>query len=111
MVDEDHSMCQVAAERGIYCCGFGRLGDEQLRQSYSWLLRNNPRMSREELEEAANKWELARQIVNQVPIACDSQALEKDTCAGWETFDDATIGRFYQELIGEEIKVVDPASS
>jgi hypothetical protein len=106
MVDEDHSMCQVASERGIYCRGFARLGDEQLSQRYSWLLKNNPWMSREEVEEMANRWELARQIVNRVPIACDSQALEKDTCAGWENFDDATIARFYRELIGEEIRIL-----
>jgi hypothetical protein len=111
MVDEDHSMCQVASERGVYCCGFGRLTDEQLRQRYSWLLKNNPRMSREALEQMANRWELARQTVNRVPIACDSQTLEKDTCAGWENFDDATIARFYQELVGEQIRVADPAPS
>ena len=42
--------------------------DEQLRQGHSWLLKNNLRMSREALEKVGNKWELARQMVNRVPI-------------------------------------------
>lgn len=108
IVDEDHSMCHVAAQRGIYCRGFRRLTDEQLAQRYSWLLKSNPSMSREELEERANHWELARQIVHDSPIACDAQAMEKDTCCGWDSFDNATIARFYKDLVGEEIKVADP---
>lgn len=110
LVDADHSMCQIAGERGIMCSGFKRLDDEQLRQRYSWLLRVNPAMSREELEHRANKWELARQIVQRVPISCDAQTFEKDTCRGWEGFDDETIARFYKELIGEEIAVGPPPS-
>jgi len=106
MVDEDHSMCQVAAERGICCNGFARLDDEQLRQRYSWLLRINPLMSRQELAEKANRWELARQTIHDVPIACDSQILEKDTCEGWDEFDDATLARYYKELTGEDLEIL-----
>jgi hypothetical protein len=104
-VDEDHSMCQVAGERGIMCHGFSRLTEEQLRKRYSWLLKINPSMRRTELEHLANKWEVARQAVQHVPISCDAQALEKDTCEGWDGFDDETIARFYKELIGQEIRV------
>ena len=111
MVDEDHCMCQVAGGSGIYCHGFGRLTEDQLRQRYSWLLKINPSMDRRELENRANRWELARQIVHQVPIACDAQNLERDTCNGWAGFDDATIARFYMDLVGEEIDIVAPIPS
>lgn len=104
-VDEDHSMCQVASERGLMCHGFSRLTEEQLRKRYSWLLRIKPSMRRAELENLANKWELARQVVQGVPISCDAQAFEKDTCKGWDGFDNETIARFYKELIGKEIAV------
>ena len=108
MIDDDHSMCQVAAEHEICCHGFARLNDEQLHQRYSWLLRNNPGMSRQELMEAANRWELARQAVNQVPISCDSQCIEKDTCEGWDGFNDATIARYFQEILGEQVEIIHP---
>lgn len=105
LVDDDHSMCQVAAEKGIYCRGFRRLTDAELKQRHSWLMRRNPDMSREQLEDFANRWQLARQIVDQVPISCDVQMLEHDTCEGWSTFDDATIARFHRELVGVEIAI------
>lgn len=105
MTDEDHSMCRVAAEQGIFCSGFARLSDEQLRQRYSWLLRNHPDLNRQQLEDSANRWELARQVVNCTPLSCDAQHIEKDTCQGWDGFDDAALARFYMELTGEEVVV------
>ena len=105
MVDDDHSMCRIATERGIYCRGFQRLTDEEMKQRYAWLLRRNPNMNRGELEDLANRWQLARQIVDQVPISCDAQALEHDTCDGWATFDDATLVRYYRELVGGDIAI------
>ncbi|HET9480646.1 MAG TPA: hypothetical protein VFP98_02730 [Candidatus Polarisedimenticolia bacterium] len=106
MTDEEHSMCRVASEKGIYCKGFAKFSDEELRQRYNWLLRKNPQMSREQLEDLANRWQIARQIVDQVPISCDAQTIEHDTCAGWDGFDNAAIARFHQELGGGPIEVV-----
>jgi hypothetical protein len=103
-------MCQVAGERGIYCQGFHKLTDEQLHQRHAWLQRRDPSMGRQELEDLANRWQIARQIVRKAPIACDVQTLEKDTCEGWDGFDDPTIARFYKELIGEEIEVASSPS-
>lgn len=104
LVDDDHSMCQVARDKGIFCRGFD-LSDDEFRQRYSWLTRKDRSMSREELEDRANRWQLARQIVNKVPISCDAQALERDTCEGWDRFDDATLARFYLELTGQEVTI------
>jgi hypothetical protein len=39
-------------------------------------------MSREELEDLDNRWQLARQIVGDLPIACDVQQKEGDSCGG-----------------------------
>ena len=104
LVDDDHSMCRVAREKGIYCRGFD-VSEAELRSRYSWLTRKNPSMSREELEDRANRWQLARQIVDKVPISCDAQSLEHDTCKGWDGFDDATLARFHQELTGQEVTI------
>jgi hypothetical protein len=106
LTDADHSMCRVAAERGILCRGFAQFNDAELRDHYAWLLRRNPTMSREELEELANRWQLAREIVDKVPISCDAQAREHDICHGWDGFDNATLGRYYQQMTGHEARVV-----
>ncbi|HKY32952.1 MAG TPA: hypothetical protein VJV23_10475 [Candidatus Polarisedimenticolia bacterium] len=104
MVDDDHSMCRVAGEKGIYCRGFRDLTDEQLRRKYYWLHKDRP-LSRGQMEDLADRWQLARQIVDQVPISCDAQCLEKDTCEGWNGFDDAQLARYYRELIGDDVSV------
>jgi hypothetical protein len=106
LTDADHSMCQVAAERGILCRGFARFSDVELRDHYAWLLRRNPSMPREELEDLANRWQLAREIVDKVPISCDAQAQEHDICHGWDDFDNATLSRYYRQMTGHEAKVV-----
>ena len=109
LTDADHSMCSVAAERGILCRGFAQFSDTELRDHYAWLLRRNPTMSREELEDLANRWQLAREIVDKVPISCDAQAREHDICHGWDGFDNATLGRFYKQMTGQDAKVVGEA--
>lgn len=105
MVDDEHSMCQVAAEQGVFCRGFGRYTDEQLRDRYDWLLKKNPEMTRKELEDLANRWQIARQVVNRVPIACDAQSIERDTCQGWDEFDNGTLADYYRQLMGEEVTI------
>ena len=105
MTDDDHSMCRVASEKGIYCRGFRQLTDEQMKQKYEWILRRNPAMNRAELEDLANRWQLARQIVDQVPISCDAQQIEHDTCSGWDGVSDADLVRFHHELLAEEIQI------
>ena len=101
MTDPEHSMCQVAAERGIFCNGFRRFSEKELRDRYWWIVRKRPNISRSELESVANEWQLARQDVNDATIACDVQAREHDTCGGWEDFSDADLETFYQQLTGE----------
>jgi hypothetical protein len=105
MVDDDHSMCRVATEKGIYCRGFRPLADDEMKRRYEWLLHRNPNMGRAELEDLANRWQIARQIVDRVPISCDAQTIERDTCDGWDTFDNGTLARFFHELTGGEILV------
>ncbi len=43
-------------------------------------------MTREDLEEVANRWQLARHEVNALPTACDVQQIEHDLCGGWDDF-------------------------
>lgn len=106
LAGDEESVCKVAAEKNIFCQGFHRSSDGGLRRCYSWLDKKRPGMSRAELEDLANRWQLARQEVNQLPIACDVQQKEHDSCNGWDDFSNADLSRFYLELTGRDLVVI-----
>ena len=110
LVDEEHSLCAVAARLHILCGGFAQWSFHELRQKYDWIARRRPGVTRKELESLANRWQLARQFAGDEPLACDSQMREKvhPVCRGWDDFSDEDLARFCQELTGEET-VVRPA--
>jgi hypothetical protein len=103
--DEENSICKVAAERGVFCKGFHRYTDEELRKRYDWIVAKNPLMTRDELERIANDWQLAQQEVYELPIACDVQMKVYDTCRGWNDFTDEQLAKFYYQLTGDEIAI------
>ena len=103
--DVETSICKVAAQRGIFCKGFDRYDDEELRRRYSWIADKRPGISREELEVIANDWQLAQQEVYELPFACDVQRKVHDTCRGWNDFTNEQLAKFYFQLTGKEIQV------
>ncbi len=105
--DDDHSVCEVAARRGIFCKGFSQWSFEELKQRYDWIVARQPGLTRSELESRANAWQLARQQVLETPTPCDSQEQEHDTCRGWDEFTGAQIAGFLRELGGPEVLVED----
>lgn len=104
-LDDETSICKLAAEKGIFCRGFRRWSESELRRRFGWIDRKRP-MSREELEDLANRWQLARQEVRGASIACDVQRIEHDMCGGWDDFSNEELSRFYFELTGKNIRVV-----
>jgi hypothetical protein len=102
---DDVSACKVAAEQGIFCHGFARYTEAELRRRYEWIVRRRPTMTREELEEIADRWQMARQDVEGIPIACDVQQKVHDTCRGWDDFSNEELSRFYFEMTGNDIVV------
>lgn len=107
LVDPEHSFCDVAARLGIGCLGFRHFSDEDLARRYRWIVRRRDPSTREELEDLANRWQLARQIVQDRPIACDVQAIERDTCAGWDVYSDAELLKFHHRLTGETVRLAE----
>jgi len=106
LTDEDHSICQVAAERGIFCRGFARLSSTELREKYRWLEEKaHRRLTTDELRERANVWELARQQVTNTPIACDAEQHDRDQCTGWDGLSNPQLAHFLHELTGDEVEV------
>ena len=107
LVDDEHSLCEVAARLKIYCGGFSQWTFTELRERYDWIARNRPRITRQELERLANRWQLARQFVNDTELACDYQARETvhPTCRGWDGHTDEELARYVRELCGEEVAI------
>ena len=105
MTDDEHCMCRVAAERGIFCRGFNQFSDDELRRRYWWIVRRRPSLTREQLEQIANDWQLTQQEVKDVPVACDVQARLHDTCRGWDDFSNDQLAQVYQQLTGETVLV------
>jgi hypothetical protein len=101
----DMSICKLAAKTGVFCKGFRRYSDAQLTERYDWIASKNPEMTRGELEEIADRWQLARQDVLGTSTSCDTQQLEHDTCGGWDDFTDADLVRFLRELTGRTVVI------
>jgi hypothetical protein len=101
LTSDEKSMCQVAAERGIFCRGFRQYDDQELRNRYWWLVRKRPDLTRAELENLANEWQLSQQDVRDADIACDVQSKVHDTCNGWDGFTDEQLAAFYQQVTGK----------
>ena len=99
------SICKLAAQTGIFCKGFRRDSDAELKERYAWIAKKNPDAPREELEEVADRWQLARQEVVGALTSCDVQQLEHDTCGGWDDFADDQLARFLRELTGRSVVV------
>lgn len=105
MTDEENCACKAVAERGIFCNGFRRYTDEELREHYWWIVRRRPDISRAELEKIANDWQLTQQEVQRLPLACDVQSRVRDTCKGWNDFTDEQLEKFYWQMTGKEVRI------
>lgn len=98
---DGRSICSLAAEKNIFCHGFHRFSEVELRQRFSWLSRKRAAATLPGLERLADGWQLARQEVLDLPTSCDVQSQEHDLCNGWEDFSDADLAMFYTELNGD----------
>jgi hypothetical protein len=107
---DGRSICSLAAEAGIFCGGFRRFTDDELRDRFAWLVRRRPGATRAEIEGLGDAWQLARQEVRGVATACDVQTEEHDLCNGWSDFSDDQLARFYRELTGHTVTVIPDAS-
>lgn len=110
--DDEHSICQIAAQRSLYCGGFAQWSFTDLRRRYPQILRSRPQLTRQRLEELANRWQLARQTATGEPTACDVQQKERcfPQCRGWDDFSNSALETFHQELCGESVAIAPAAT-
>jgi hypothetical protein len=105
--DEEHSICETASEQGIFCRGFSQWKFTELRKRYPTIVRSRPAITPAELLDLANRWQLARQVATEQPIACDVQLHEGErcTCHGWDEWSSEDLLRFYGELGDEDVTI------
>jgi hypothetical protein len=106
LVDDEHSICDVAARLRIGCRGLDQWSTDELRRRFPWIAEEHPDAAREQLEELAQRWLLSRQMPSHGLLPCDLFARAKGPCAGWEEFYEADLARTYLELFGVEVEVV-----
>ena len=61
-------------------------------------------LSRQQMEDFANLWQLAEQVRQRVSLACDAKTRE-GTCRGWDEFSNADISRFCADLLGKDVLI------
>jgi hypothetical protein len=113
LTDEEHSMCEVAARLHIFCGGFAQWTFGELKQRHPTIVRSRQRITRKQLEDLANRWQIARQTAQGTALACDTQMHERaglQVCHGWNDFSNDQLALFYAQILGEEVSVEnDPA--
>jgi hypothetical protein len=105
MKEEGKSMCLIAAEKNVLCRGFHRDTTDELRWRYVHEIPNAQDLSRSELEQLANAWQIERQVQEKRLLCCDVQYMFYETCRGWDDFTNDDLARFCLELTGEEVLV------
>lgn len=98
LCDAEHSICHVAAERGIFCRGFRRWDDHEFHHRWKRVLGQSTHLSRPQMERLADVWQLCEQIHHGVKLACDAPAGARGACRGWDEFSNETLAQFCLEL-------------
>jgi hypothetical protein len=107
LADDEHSMCQIAADRGIFCHGFRRWGAGEFDRRWRNAIGRSTYLTRAQMEEFANIWQLAEQIRNGVTLACDTRSRGNGPCRGWEEFSNADLSRFCADILGRNVVVTE----
>ena len=105
MTDEEHCLCSVAAPHGIFCRGFERLSDGELRQRFGWIARKRPEATRAELEEPICLYHPGREEIRGEALCCDVETREHAACDGWNQFDNSAIEKFVPGVVGQRISI------
>jgi hypothetical protein len=110
MCGPDRSMCEVAAQKGIFCRGFRRWHDAEFHRRWKPALGASTHLNRAQMEQLADLWQLSEQLRCSVAFACDANALRPGACRGWNEFTNETLSRFCADLLGVCVVVTEDFS-
>lgn len=107
MCGGDRSMCEVAAEKGIFCRGFRRWHDSEFHRRWKGALGRSTHLTRAQMERLADLWQLSEQLRCGVAFACDASQRAPGACRGWDEFSNDALASFCADLLGTQAVVVD----
>ena len=107
MTDEESSLCRVAGERSFFCFGFSRWNASEFDRRCRDFIGRSTHLTRAQMEEYANLWQLTEQSRCRVALACDAAALGRGPCRGWNEFSNDELARFCCDLLGDDVEVVE----
>ena len=99
--DGEHSICKVAADRGIFCRGFRRWNDREFHDRWKATLGVSTHLTRAQMEELADLWQQSEQLCHGIALACDAPPAARAACRGWDEFTDSELQGFCCDLIGQ----------
>jgi len=105
LTDDERSMCQVAAEKGIFCRGFRRWHASEFHRKWRMAIGSSTHLTRPQMETFANLWQLTEQVRLRVGFACDAEALEPGACRGWNEFSNQDLARFCRQILGADVTI------
>jgi len=105
--DGQHSMCQVAAELGIFCFGFRRWSDAEFPRRWGRVIGRSTHLTRPQLERIADLWQMTEQLLQRVPLACDAATIANGPCRGWNQFSNRNLARHCADILGRDVAVID----
>lgn len=98
MADGDRSLCQIAAERGIFCRGFRRWHAAEFDRRWRHAIGRSTHLGREQMERFADIWQLTEQLSQGIALPCDAKSGADSPCRGWDEFSDEELACFCGEL-------------
>jgi len=101
LADGEHSICKLAADRGIFCRGFRRWNDREFHDRFKGTLGISTHLTRSQMEELADLWQLTEQLNQGLTLICDAPAADRAACRGWDEFTDTELQDFDCEMIGQ----------
>jgi hypothetical protein len=107
LTDDEHSMCQVAAQKGIFCHGFRRWDDREFHRKWKPAIGTSTFLTRAQMEEFANLWQLTEQVRLRVCFACDAGTLSPGACRGWEEFGNDALASHCAGVLGVQVRIAE----
>lgn len=107
LCDDEHSMCEIAAQQNIFCRGFRRWHEAEFHRKWKASIGQSTHLTRAQMEKFANIWQLSGQIRCRVGLACDAQVLEHGPCRGWGEFGNGKLEQFCSDVLGRNVIVSD----
>ncbi len=106
LTDDEHSMCQIAADKGVFCRGFRRWSNADFHRKWKAAIGVSTFLTRDQMERFANFWQLTEQIRLRVCFACDAETLSHGACRGWDEFGNDQLARYCADVLGVSVQVV-----